>query len=125
MDEKKTFAYALKTIRKSKGLSQEQLAELIDRSVESVSNMERGRSLPSYETLGRLSESLDVPLSSLGDWFKGAQPDAEREQLISILNQLFQHMPIELLRAVLSTVQTIDNEISGLLVRQNTKSDEG
>jgi transcriptional regulator with XRE-family HTH domain len=65
MNEKARFGICLKTIRLRRGLTQEDLAELIDRSVDSISNMERGVSAPSYETLTRLAEKLGVPVEAL------------------------------------------------------------
>jgi transcriptional regulator with XRE-family HTH domain len=44
------------------GLTQEQLAEQIERTVEAVSNIERAKALPTLETLRRLSEAVKVPL---------------------------------------------------------------
>ncbi|CAO3372181.1 helix-turn-helix domain-containing protein [Azospirillum argentinense] len=67
MDRKHAFGLRLRAIRKARGLTQEQFAELLDRTTEAVSNMERGVSLPSVETLIRLSENLGIPLRELAD----------------------------------------------------------
>ena len=58
MELRKKFGNRLKQLRKYRGLTQEQLAERLDLSVEMVSFMERGIHAPSFETLGRLSEVL-------------------------------------------------------------------
>lgn len=65
MDIRSRVALRIRTIRKSRGLTQEDLAAMIDRSVDAVSNIERGTSLASYDTLERLSTGLNVPLADL------------------------------------------------------------
>lgn len=49
-------------IRKRRGLTQADLAERIDRSVEAVSSLERGKHMPSFDILQRLASALDVPI---------------------------------------------------------------
>jgi transcriptional regulator with XRE-family HTH domain len=65
MDRKRIFGAKLKTIREAARLTQQDLAEKIDRSVEAVSNLERGASEPSLETLGRLAKALNTPIIEL------------------------------------------------------------
>lgn len=51
-------------------------------SVDVVSNMERGISLPSYETLGRLADKLGVPMRELMEAVEGdSAGDPERVEL--------------------------------------------
>lgn len=57
----------LRDLRKAQGLSQEKLAELVDRSVDAISNLERGISLPNFETLERLGTVLQVPVRDFFD----------------------------------------------------------
>ena len=60
MDIKKELGSKIKSIRKSKGLTQEQLAELIGIEPPSLSYIETGKFSPSIETLQKLSEVLQV-----------------------------------------------------------------
>lgn len=46
--------------RLARGYTQEKLAELTGRSVEAISNLERGRNFPSVDTLESLSRHLGV-----------------------------------------------------------------
>lgn len=64
MDIRSRVALRIRTIRKSRGLTQEDLAAMIDRSVDAVSNIERGTSLAGYDTLERLAVGLSVPVAS-------------------------------------------------------------
>ena len=52
-------------IRRSKGISQLQLAEMADISKEHLSNLERGNKLPSAQTLAQIASALDVSLDAL------------------------------------------------------------
>ena len=54
------FGRKLRQIRRFKNLTQEQLAEAIGVSVEFISNIERGINAPSFDTLEKLSEFLNV-----------------------------------------------------------------
>lgn len=61
-DIKARFGKRLRKVRRSKDLTQEQLAELVGISVDFVSLIERGLSSPSFETIQKLSEVLEVPV---------------------------------------------------------------
>jgi transcriptional regulator with XRE-family HTH domain len=64
-------------LRLEKGIKQELLAELIDKSKEFVSFLERGLRSPSFETLIDLANTLGVPLSSLLDIEPNRQEDID------------------------------------------------
>ena len=51
--------------RKAQNLTQEELATRIDKTVETVSNIERGKTLPGLLTLYELAQVLRVPLIEL------------------------------------------------------------
>jgi len=59
------FGNRLRALRNWKGMTQEQLAEAADVSVDFISLVERGISAPSFETLERLSVAFDVPVAEL------------------------------------------------------------
>ena len=67
MDLKRRIAVKLRTIRKDRKLTQEELAALIGRSVDAVSNIERGKGLPSLGTLDAIAVKLQLPI---GDFFE-------------------------------------------------------
>lgn len=62
MELKLHIGQRLKIARKRAGLTQADLAERMQKSVETLSNLERGNALTSLETLGQLASSLNVPL---------------------------------------------------------------
>ena len=55
----------LQALRKAKGLTQEELAERSGKSVDTLSLVERGRILPTLDTLYALSEAVGEPITSL------------------------------------------------------------
>ncbi len=59
-DFKKLLGKKIQVIRKSRNLTQEKLAELIDIETPSLSYLETGKYSPSIETLQKLSEVLEV-----------------------------------------------------------------
>ncbi len=60
-----SFAENLKSIRKSRNLSQEELAEIMDVSCQAVSKWEQGESYPEVEKLLLLSKRFNISLDSL------------------------------------------------------------
>jgi transcriptional regulator with XRE-family HTH domain len=62
-DTKKLIGARLKGLRKRAGLTQEQLAELVDLDARHVSRLEVGRHFPSLDSLERIATALNVPLS--------------------------------------------------------------
>ena len=65
---RRRFGKKLRVLRKRAGLSQEQLAESADISVDFVSLIERGINAPSFHTLEKLAEALDVAVADLFDF---------------------------------------------------------
>lgn len=63
----------IKTLRKERKLSQEDLAELIGRSVDTVSNIERGFSSTRISTAFELADALKVSFIDLFDWVETAK----------------------------------------------------
>jgi transcriptional regulator with XRE-family HTH domain len=70
----------VRALRRKQKVTQEQLAELVAVTPESISNVERGVSVPSVRTLGLIAERLDVSLAALLDIDTRA-PQATRRRL--------------------------------------------
>ena len=56
---------AIRQIRMEKGLSQQQLAELIHVDRTTITNRERGRRLPDADMLTKISDTLSIDVSYL------------------------------------------------------------
>lgn len=73
----------LKQLRKSKGLTQEELAVQLGVVRQTISKWEKGLSVPDSQMLIELSERFDVPVSTLlGDTIE----PAEKEDLIKVMS---------------------------------------
>lgn len=57
---RKLFGANLKAFRKNNELTQSELAEKVDKSIDLISQIERGASSPSFETIEDLSKALSV-----------------------------------------------------------------
>jgi transcriptional regulator with XRE-family HTH domain len=79
------FAARVKEIRRARGLTQQQLAEKTGRSTNAISSLERGISLPTFETLERLAEELNAPVRDFFDADASEKADPKREALIAAL----------------------------------------
>lgn len=65
MNNASVFGTHLKALRQSKNLTQEELADQVGRSVDAISKIERGASLPSLDTIIRLSACLNTSLHDI------------------------------------------------------------
>jgi len=93
-DLKRAIGRRVRTARREVGVTQEDLAARTDRSTEAVSNIERGVSLPTLDTLERLAEALGVPLSFFFDVSDEAASPRRAEieiQVRLLLRQLSDH----------------------------------
>ncbi len=106
-DIEKRIGARITEIRLSRRLTQFQVAEKINVSVETVSSLERGVSIPSLRTLEFLAEKLNVSLGTFFDFEEAPvkHPAFEREiaKLISLLRVL-SYKELRLLHEVLRIV---------------------
>lgn len=64
-DIKKILGTSLKEVRNAKGLTQEQLAELINKEVGTINRIETGKNFINSETFAQLCNALDISPSVL------------------------------------------------------------
>jgi transcriptional regulator with XRE-family HTH domain len=82
-DLRRSFGANLRQCRKLRRLSQSQLAEAADLSLDMIGRLERGTAAPSFETIEALVAALDVPASALfGESFSGIADNSERSKLL-------------------------------------------
>ena len=65
MGKKEQVGIRIRTMRKSRRMTQEDLARAIGQSASSITMYETGRRSPDYETLEALADTFNVPLASL------------------------------------------------------------
>jgi transcriptional regulator with XRE-family HTH domain len=77
----------IKALRKSRGFSQEQLAEKSEITPKYLSRLEVGQQSPSIETLGKLAEALNVELWELCDFGHEGTHKELQETLRKIIHE--------------------------------------
>jgi transcriptional regulator with XRE-family HTH domain len=65
---RKQFGKKLRSIRKRRGMTQQQFAELLDISIDFVSLVERGLNAPSFESIEAFSIILGLPVRDFFDF---------------------------------------------------------
>ncbi|WP_083763603.1 helix-turn-helix domain-containing protein [Paramagnetospirillum magneticum] len=63
MNLKQQIGLKVRAARLKRSLTQEQLAERVDKTAESISNIERGHVTPPLDTLARIAQELDTPMT--------------------------------------------------------------
>jgi transcriptional regulator with XRE-family HTH domain len=109
-------ALRIRTIRKRRGLTQDQLAERIGRTGDAISQLERGLSLPSFETLERLALALDSPIRDFFDGDKNDEGGVQRSKQMAILADMARQMTdkeLQIAVQVLEAVATKRTKTSG------------
>ena len=106
MDRKvaKLLGARIRKLREAQKLTQAQLAELSRKSVETISNFERGQTLPSVRTLHQLANHLGVALKDLVD-FDGtalSAPDGGLSQRMQLLAKDDHRMAVEFVEFLLA-----------------------
>ena len=104
---KRLFGLRVQSFRRQQHLTQEELAERIDRSVDTVSNLERGASSTRIETAFRIAEALGIGILDLFDVGPANATDRERRQMIERLNLLLSGEDVETVAAVISQAEIL------------------
>ena len=108
-DIKRSIGLSVKTARQQRGMTQAQLAEVIDKSFEAISNIERGKTAPSFTTLADISKALGLPIR---DFFaeEAVGVADQRRQLLVRLNTLVSQMDSDTLRLFVEVGSVIQAE---------------
>ena len=96
----------LKNVRKTRGLTQEELSALSGVSTRHISKIEKGVMNPSYEILTQIAAALGMT----PDYFFASDND-EDENNIQLLISLYKGCPKPYRKLLLSTKQTLSKEI--------------
>ncbi len=84
-DLKKQLGQKIKLVRKSKNMTQEQLAEIVDIGVPNISYIENGKFAPSIDTLQKIAKALDVEPYELYKFSDVKTTDEIKEELFMAL----------------------------------------
>ena len=103
----KSLGRRIKSLRKEKNLSQDRLSEKIDKSVDTISNIERGKFAPRLDTALEIARALDVELFELFRVRDLPLSEMQRTKLLDEIFDLLQDQPEEILRFALSQTQQL------------------
>ena len=85
---KEKFASNLKYLKKSRKLTQEQLAEMVGVDFRYISILETAKSFPSCDVIEKLAAALNVGYSELFDFDYDMTREQQEERLITIIKLL-------------------------------------
>lgn len=94
-------------------MTQAQLAEEINVSVETISRMERGRTFPSLKTIAKISNALNVSIKDFFDFGSNKVKDKVYEREISKINAFLRTLN----RTQISVAHNILKDVFGRLMK--------
>ena len=107
---KELLGARIKEIRKARGLTQEQLAEMVDIEQKHVSRIEWGKNYPTIDRLEKIAAALNVPLISFFD-FLHLENDDERvvniEEMIKELDEDSWKIAYKMIKAIINTLKGV------------------
>ena len=86
LDTKQLVGARIKTLRMKKGLTQEELAEVVGINPKYLSGIERGRENPTFNTLISLANSLEVDFKQMFDLLEGEDPEHDKGYVRELLD---------------------------------------
>lgn len=87
MENKKLLGRRIKEIRKSRGLTQEQLSEMIDIETSSLSGIESGRFYPSLHVLEKIAQVFEVELIEFFKFSTVNLPENLDKEILNIIER--------------------------------------
>lgn len=106
-DVRETLKRNVKALRKARGLTQEQLAEMIGKSVDTVSNIERGFLSTRIQTAADIADALDVQFPDLFRSVHQSEEEQRRVELTAKILAIVEKGDSEALEAVENVVDSI------------------
>lgn len=107
---KKRFGLRVQELRRRKDITQQELADAIDRSLDTIGNIETGRALTRIDTAERLANALDVDLPELFEFpEQPVRGDKQRRRLIDQMTRILSKQDLEVLEAIARAVEELAN----------------
>lgn len=100
----------IREIRKARGLTQEQLAEMVDVEQKHVSRIESGKNYPTIDRLEKMAAALEVPLMGFFDFMHLQDVDESAlnlEKMLLELDRDSRKIAYRLIRATIKTLKDI------------------
>ncbi len=100
----------IRELRMARGMTQKELAEAIDLTIESLSRAERGAITPTVQTLGRMARALGTSLDALAEGSavrEPPQPTKHEAPELARLHRQLARMDRRTLRRLLAIVELL------------------
>ena len=114
---RKQLGRRIKLLRKERKLSQEELAELIDKSVDTISNIERGFASTRISTAFEIAQALKVSFTDLFDWVDTPKQTPQQKAQAALVEK-FRALLQGSTQATLADVAELTRAISEAASRQ-------
>lgn len=98
------FGRRVRTLRKAKGLTQEELGDRSDINYKFLGEIERGQQNPSFRVIAKIASGLGLELSEL---FRFEQEISDREEIEALINGILKTIPDNDLRQVLLVLRVL------------------
>jgi transcriptional regulator with XRE-family HTH domain len=85
---KELLGARIRELRKARGLTQEQLAEMVDIEQKHVSRIELGKNYPTIDRLEKIAEALNLPMQSFFDFLHLEDDDEQAASIEKMLGEL-------------------------------------
>lgn len=99
---KRRFGIKVREFRKAEGLTQEQLAEKVGCSWQTISGLETGYSFPSSKILFNLSFALKMPLTYFFNFYSNPVNNEDETKIINVYRQLTKEQQKIILKMIMS-----------------------
>lgn len=119
-DLKRIVGLRIRGERIARGITQEQLSECIDRTVETVSNLERGRAWPGIDTLLQICNVFHISIAQLFEDEDVSHPSRRRVELQARMKNLMSILADDDLAIAVRQVEALADgrRYSGVATRQ-------
>lgn len=119
MGKKEEIGIRIRTMRKSRRMTQEDLARAIGQSASSITMYETGRRSPDYETLEALADVFNVPIASIVADNNEESSNDYRTPEIRIVSAMMERMSKEQQDQVVKMMQVMFINHPELLIRED------
>lgn len=119
MGKKEEIGIRIRTMRKSRRMTQEDLARAIGQSASSITMYETGRRSPDYEILEALADVFNVPIASIVADNNEESSNDYRTPEIRIVSAMMERMSKEQQDQVVKMMQVMFINHPELLIRED------
>ena len=103
----KTLGRRIAQLRKQKGMSQEDFADVSGKMINTISNIERGLSDPKVTTLMSISKALGISIDELFSETKQVQSTEELPKNISVILQILKKQDDKTLKVIQKQIEAL------------------